>query len=116
MTQAVAPASEDVVGEAALLALAEGRPSPDWLAKLHDESLARFRDRGLPTVRDEAWKYTNLNTLRHDAWQAPALDTNVRGVRDTELTADVRLVFVNGRLHPELCRLPKVPGLNPERH
>ena len=109
MTQAAL--QEELQGEAALLALAApGRGAP-WLADLRARSLERFRGHGLPTVRDEAWKYTNLNPLKHDPWQAPVDGTNIRGVRDTELSADLRVVLVNGRLRPELCRLPKVAGL-----
>ena len=107
MNQAVAQPEIGPTGEAALLALADGQ----GLGERRAAALARFRERGLPTVRVEAWKYTNLNPLRQAPWQAPVEGTNIRAVRDTELTADVKIVLVNGRLRPELCRLPKIAGL-----
>jgi Fe-S cluster assembly protein SufD len=108
MSQAVAQAEAAPVGEAALLTLAGGT----GLAEQRAQALDRFRQHGLPTVRNEAWKYTNLNPLRSEAWQAPDERTNIHAVRDTELNADVKLVLVNGRLRPELCRLPKLAGLH----
>ncbi|QSQ10820.1 Fe-S cluster assembly protein SufD [Myxococcus landrumensis] len=78
---------------------------PAWLARMRQEGLAHFARLGLPTTRDEAWKYTNVAPIADGAF-AP-----VSSVRDAaELAAVVarlalpgpRLVFVDGRLAPEL--------------
>ncbi len=36
---------------------------PGWLADARAEALARFRARGLPTLRDEDWRFTSLAPL-----------------------------------------------------
>ena len=39
-----------------------------WLSSLKNCAIDRFSKDGLPTVRDEKWKYTNLNYLEHSEW------------------------------------------------
>ena len=33
---------------------------PDWLRTVRAAGLARFRDVGFPTLKDEMWRYTNV--------------------------------------------------------
>jgi len=45
-------------------ALPENRvPGPEWLSKLRQNGAREFREFGLPTRKDEAWKYTGLGGL-----------------------------------------------------
>ena len=37
---------------------------PSWLAELRAAGAERFAETGLPTQRQEAWKYTGLNRLK----------------------------------------------------
>lgn len=46
-------------------------PGPDWAQVLRATAATRFRDHGLPTRRDEAWKYTSLRVLEQRAVQLP---------------------------------------------
>src|SRR5512143_965541 len=36
---------------------------PGWLAQRREQAWERFAARGLPTVRDEEWKYTDVSAL-----------------------------------------------------
>lgn len=88
---------------------------PDWLTRLHSHGQALVRQHGLPTPQDEAWKYTNLSSL---------LATPLTPARPGPVALDIstvptlwptpdhahRLVFVDGRLWVDLCRLDDVPA------
>jgi Fe-S cluster assembly protein SufD len=94
---------------------------PSWLAELRAAGAERFAETGLPTQRQEAWKYTGLNRLKALSFEpAPAPSHREAGgplplpvgARDPEtpspprgegasrLIADAphRLVFIDGRL------------------
>ena len=43
---------------------ARTRSDPAWLRKLREESLGLFVDQGLPTTRQESWRYTSLAALQ----------------------------------------------------
>lgn len=76
---------------------------PDWANALRSEGMTRFLEKGLPTIRDEEWQFTNIAPLLRRPFQLPSqdssLDSNVRRlVERATLTEDCyRLVFVNGR-------------------
>ena len=75
---------------------------PGWAA-WRARALERLLALGLPTPRDDAWKYTNLRVLgrRTLAPAAPRpLGTAVLDVLPP--VAGPRLVFVDGRFHPAL--------------
>ena len=40
-------------------------PAPDlpWLVELRDGGVERLRDAGFPSLRDEDWRYTNVQSL-----------------------------------------------------
>lgn len=42
-----------------------GGTGPEWARALRDTAAGQFREHGLPTRRDEAWKYTNLRALEN---------------------------------------------------
>ena len=80
------------------------------LADRRLQALARFREIGFPTTRQESWKYTALRSLAGltptAATEAPSLD------RAPALLADTlayRLVFVNGLFRAELSDLGALP-------
>jgi len=41
----------------------DSKPRPEWVSALRDSAADQFRANGLPTRKDEAWKYTGLGTL-----------------------------------------------------
>ena len=84
-----------------------------WLARLREDALARFAERGLPTTRDEDWKYTNVSPIakREFAFAAPhgLSDVDIRAfLLDGEATH--RLVFVDGRYAPALSAIGRLPA------
>ncbi|MFQ5764817.1 MAG: Fe-S cluster assembly protein SufD [Rhodospirillales bacterium] len=78
-----------------------------WLRALREDGIERFNTLGLPTPKLEAWKYTRLKPLEDTRYQPVADDGETTPV---DLVPSVlpnskghpRLVFVNGRLRPEL--------------
>ena len=89
-----------------------------WLAHQRETGIERFRAKGVPTPRTEAWKYTNLRALERIAFQPPAAnETALAFVSPSALpsvlpdgAAAVRLVFVDGRLHAGLSRTEGLPA------
>ena len=89
--------------------------APDWLQQLRHVGAEQFRARGLPTVRVEAWKYTNLNPLRGQGF---ALAANADAPIDRGFLPSLvigkrppyRLVFVNGAYRSDLSTLSELPA------
>ena len=79
------------------------------LAPLRERAASNARRRGLPTVREEDWKYTDLGTL---TLAPPAVATTpIPGLADIPFAAGsaLRLVFVNGRYAPTLSAPDALP-------
>jgi Fe-S cluster assembly protein SufD len=70
-----------------------------------------LRDFGLPTRREEAWKYTSLAALAEQNFHEPLTEASGFETEDLpDLPAALalpRLVFVQGRLSPEQSVLPE---------
>jgi Fe-S cluster assembly protein SufD len=95
-------------------AFAAGRsaPEPAWLRERREEAIARFRERGFPTIAEEEWRFTSVAPIARTAFRRPAPGEG-SGVR----TADVavfgfdgafeghQIVFVDGRLAPGLSSI-----------
>lgn len=85
----------------------------DWVRKAREEGAKLFLAHGVPTVKVEQWKYTNLRALLKIPFQ-PAEAAADMGLTDLPagdaLTVDAHvLVFVNGRFAPELSDLEALP-------
>jgi Fe-S cluster assembly protein SufD len=76
---------------------------PNWIADLRRAGMERFRETGFPTVRQDAWKYTNVAPFLKIPYQ-PAPEERESAARPLPLPAGngVQVVFVNGRYAPEL--------------
>jgi len=90
------------------LAPASAGGVPGWVADLRERGADAFRAHGLPTRRDEAWKYTSLQRLEQ---QQPRLASGVaagRGIAAPEPLADVRpgLLLVDGCMTDATGTLP----------
>lgn len=85
-----------------------------WLSELRGRGAAIYGDRGLPSRRDEYWRYTSLNELTKTDFElangAPALDVPPLPHRAVAELASYRIVFVNGHLRPDLCVLDDMPN------
>ncbi|HYD30673.1 MAG TPA: Fe-S cluster assembly protein SufD [Azospirillaceae bacterium] len=78
-----------------------------WLAERRRAGLERFRDTGFPSVKAEAWKYTNLRPLESLSFDLAAPSPPTVGIDrlPTVMPAGesaYRLVFVDGAPRPDL--------------
>ena len=82
---------------------------PTWLRELRGRALTHFAEIGIPTTREEEWRFTNVAPIGETAFR---LGGRVSGTASTVLdkvdTAGAqRIVLVNGRYAPELCSAPQ---------
>ncbi len=93
----------------------KGEKSPGWVAQLREEGLRRFRKIGIPTLKDEEWKYTNLSALAGHRY-TPADKSALSPAQRKDVLArycgkaDVNIVFVNGALDKKLSNFGKTPA------
>ncbi|MCC6209024.1 MAG: Fe-S cluster assembly protein SufD [Gammaproteobacteria bacterium] len=87
-----------------------------WLRDLRDGALRRFSDRGYPTPRDEAWKYTNIAPLLKQSFIPSFSVEQPHKVLPTDIAtslfadADMPLaVFVDGAFNSALSNLSALP-------
>jgi Fe-S cluster assembly protein SufD len=86
--------------------------SPAWLNSLRRAGNAHFSELGFPTTEDEEWRFTNIRPIAE--LQPQAAPSNVRLSKADVAKFDYgelrarRLVFVDGRYHPELSE----PGIS----
>ena len=89
-----------------------GRLPGDGAAR--DAAAEAFRAQGLPTRRDEAWKYTDLRPVAALAFHEPLLAADA----DPHLphATGARIVFVDGRFREDLSLLPEGVAFGPFGH
>lgn len=80
-----------------------------WLAEQRKQALTRFEQIGLPGVRDEQWRYTNLRALKSNLYQLASKGSK-SAIQLPQATSP-RLVFVDGYLDAEQSNVPTVAGL-----
>jgi Fe-S cluster assembly protein SufD len=89
---------------------AAGEGGPEWLLALRREGAAAFRAAGLPTVRHEDWRFTNLAPLAALSFVGPPAEmAPLAGLSSLSLPAGPRLVFENGRLRKDLSSNAVLP-------
>lgn len=81
----------------------------DWLTTQRKDALSHFAKIGLPGVRDEEWRYTNLRALKSNAYKL----SNAATQSDIALpvTNNPRLVFVDGHLDASQSSVSAIEGL-----
>jgi Fe-S cluster assembly protein SufD len=85
--------------------------APAWLSEIRQQGLSRFNELGIPTVKDEEWKYTNLAPLAKHTFE---LIQDGKLVEQEQLNqycsrSDLNVVFVNGIFSEELSNLLGIP-------
>jgi Fe-S cluster assembly protein SufD len=103
MTEA---ALEADVFRAAFERRSDGR-GPAWLRAMRQAAFARYTAMGLPTTRDEDWKYTSVQSIARTAFGEPApSQADAPALADAGLVelGGALAVFVNGRFDPRLSR------------
>ncbi|HGY89754.1 MAG TPA: Fe-S cluster assembly protein SufD [Planctomycetes bacterium] len=81
---------------------------PEWVVSAKREAAELIRSKGLPTRRDEDWRYTDPAPLLEADWRVgvdgptpPPTEEDIRAFTYWDASA-VRVVFLNGRYVPEL--------------
>jgi Fe-S cluster assembly protein SufD len=89
---------------------------PKWLRAIADEAMGRFTELGLPTMRDEEWRFTRIKPIAETAFRTPEQPDDATITPDQveqfsiqDMTCS-RLVFVNGFYMPALSELRDLPG------
>jgi Fe-S cluster assembly protein SufD len=84
---------------------------PSWLFPIRKAGLARFAERGFPTLKDEDWRFTNVTPIAKLPFR-PVLQASSSGLSEKALAqfpfANLqchRLVFVDGHFAAGLSRL-----------
>ena len=82
---------------------------PSWLAEARRKALAAFGERGFPTRREEAWRFTNLRPLSETFFPPVRPGPASAGARTPAGVPfpTYRLVFVNGVLQADAGAMPK---------
>jgi Fe-S cluster assembly protein SufD len=76
---------------------------PAFLIQKRAAAFQVFKQKGLPSNREEDWKYTNLNRLLKDDFKIQNTDSLSKKVSvDIEGLDACRVVLINGRFAPEL--------------
>jgi Fe-S cluster assembly protein SufD len=86
---------------------------PQWWHDARRRAFDDFRRRGLPTRRDEEWKYTNVRQLSEDRYRLPAPcadPSSLEAYAPYRDPADLELVFVDGVFDPKSSRLDDRPN------
>lgn len=95
--------------EAQAKALHAASTRPAWLSKLQQDALATFAEKGWPTTRQEAWRFTPLRPITKASF-TPAPENSGEGVAAHVLEeGSLVLAFVNGTFRKELSRLEGLP-------
>jgi len=85
--------------------------SPVWLNQLRTSGLSRFKELGIPTTKEEEWKYTNIARLMEHRFQI----STVHEINEQEAfnrycsPKEINIVFVNGIFAPTLSNLKNLP-------
>lgn len=86
-----------------------GAQGPAWMAPMREQALEIVSEHGLPTTKEEDWKYTNVSALAKIVLNLPARKPGVISVtrlaERTYVGEGARIVFVNGLYAPELSSL-----------
>jgi Fe-S cluster assembly protein SufD len=98
----------------AFAALASGRAASRY-GPVQEAAFAAFTRLGLPTVKEEAWRYTNLAPLTKRSFQLATADGLVTASLQSAIpffdeSATTRMVFVNGFFQRELSDLRGLPA------
>jgi Fe-S cluster assembly protein SufD len=95
-------------------AVAAGLPGHElpWLRDLRAQAIERVRQLGLPTIRNERWKYTNLSSLAAAAFEPLGAESASGSPNPLPaLIGGCRVVFVNGLYRADLSTGSLPPGI-----
>ena len=85
-----------------------------WVTGVRRDALQRFRDLGLPTTRDEEWRFTSIAPIAETPFVLPANGASTVRAADVQAlqwdgARSATLVFVNGRYVPAVSDVSGLP-------
>lgn len=86
-----------------------------WLKDMRRIALERFATRGFPDVREESWRYTNVQTIKQQRFRCkPRIEVNQKTPGDAYLALARRLngpllVFIDGEYAPRYSSVTALP-------
>jgi len=84
---------------------------PDWLNQIRSNGLSVVNKTGLPSTKDEEWKYTNLSKLANNTYviaQKSELE-NLDQFNSIYEASDINVVFINGIFSTSLSNIDPLP-------
>ena len=83
----------------------------NWLQQMRQTALDNFEQIGLPGIRDEQWRYTNLRDLKNNAYtlSSPSAGNTPDSV-SLQDSDNPRIVFVDGFYNQALSQLKSQIG------
>lgn len=92
-------------------------PGGSAVESLRADAIARFKKLGIPTTRQEEWRFTNVSSMAAQEYSIAVPDEGdaanlVQQAEAAGLTGltDVLIVFVNGHYRADLSRLSALPS------
>lgn len=89
--------------------------APDWIRQVRKDGLRRFHEVGIPTTKDEEWKYTNISALAGPHYilaGQPDGRVPLAALKSCCSSADINIVFINGIFSKELSQLNVETGVD----
>ena len=103
--EAIVRADDLYVATQAAFAESRFEGEPAWLAPFRRAALERFLAKGLPTTKDEAWRYTNPGPIAKTPFRIAAETASLTGPHPALPGGEAaRAVFVNGYYSSALSR------------
>ncbi len=95
-----------------LISSLEFSNEPEFLQTLRSRAQTIFQVSGVPTPRNEEWKYTPLRPIASATWKVGEPGPAVFTQEPLRLAdSSIRVVLVNGRFDRNLSEVPTIPGL-----
>ena len=85
---------------------------PAWLRRIRHDAFERALEAGLPTTRNEEWRFTNVAPIAASRFSAaPPASVDAGWLRPHSMSAEsaAELVFVDGRFAPRLSNAAGLP-------
>src|SRR3989338_933332 len=82
-----------------------------WLNDLRSKAFSRFANLGFPSLKEEAWKYTNVSPIAQTDFNLPQANAEEDAVISNDfISGKIKgypLIFRNGRFAPDLSHVPQ---------
>jgi Fe-S cluster assembly protein SufD len=82
--------------------------APSWLKQQQSDALSKYQQQGLPGIRDEEWRLTNLRALKETELEFISSDLTAVSLPQGQTP---RLVFVNGHFNAGLSTVTDLPDV-----